>query len=801
MGNRFVKWMLIGSLGFAVAVIVTMAIALFWYQHTVAKSQPQTNGSTTVSGIRDTVEIIRDIHGVPHIFARNEPDLFFAMGYAMAQDRLWQMDLHRRIGAGRLAEILGQKALEVDRYFRTLSAAQKNRPLPPNLAFMVESFAAGINAFIENRNDRLPLEFKLLGYQPEPWSPHDYFSVYTLINWGLSIGWRVDLTAAEVLRKVKEEKFHEAFPTATETDLPIVSAIMQTPPDVFSATQSMVAAVERLTGFIPGPASNNWVIAGNRTDTGKPLLANDTHMALTNPSLWWEVHLVCPTIDAAGFAIAGLPSLPVGRNRDVAWGVTNVMVDDVDFYIEQLHPQNPLQYRYKDRWEDMRTRVEKIRVKGAEPLEIKVHLTRHGPVVASTESDAKIPGDKVVSARWAVFEVDVPARAAYLLLKAGDAAAVVAALEYWNAPGQNFVFADTHGTIGYWCSAAIPIRPRGNGLLPLPGWTGTDEWAGFIAFDKLPHTIDPQEGYIASANNPVTGSRYPHVIGTYWEPRDRISRIRAMIDAKPRLSIDDMKSIQTDVASPLAAELTAAMLRVLEEKPDRFPQPHIKDLLNQWDFQMSRDSSAAAMVETTYLKLLANIFQDELGADLYNRYIGLTIFAPRALRHILNSERSTWIDDTRKPKAETLADIIEKSMHQAFAYLQERLGPEVENWTWGHLHTLTFRHMLAERKPLQRLFGLGPYRISGSHLTVNKKQYDYTAPFAVKEGASQRMIVDLSSPETALHVLPTGQSGLLGNPHYKDQLNLYLDGQYHPSWLNRSDIDRHSEGTLVLKPG
>jgi len=800
VGNRFVKWLLIGSVGFAVIVVVAMAAAVLWYQHTVTASQPQINGSITATGIGDTIEIIRDIHGVPHIFARNEPDLFFAMGYAMAQDRLWQMDFFRRVGAGRLSEILGQEAIEVDRYFRSLSAACKNRPLPRDLAFMVDAFTAGINAYIEGQNDRLPLEFKLLGYRPEPWNPQDYFSVYTLINWGLSIGWRVDLIAAEVLRKVGEERFHAAFPTSTDTDLSIVSEVRHTLPNVFSPAQSALAAVTRLTGFSPGPASNNWVISAKRSNTGKPLLANDTHMALTNPSLWWEVHLVCPTIEAAGFAIPGLPSLPVGRNRHVAWGVTNVMVDDVDFYIEQLNPKNPLQYRYTDRWEDMRTQVERIGVKGADPVEFNVQLTRHGPVIASAESDAEIPADKVISARWTVYDVDVPARAAYLLLKSGDVAGVVAALAHWHAPGQNFVFADTGGTIGYWCSAAIPIRPRGNGLLPLPGWTGTNEWSGLIAFDQLPHIIDPVEGYIASANNPVAGGEYPHVIGTYWEPMDRISRIRHLLDTKPKMSVDDMVSMQSDVTPPLAVELTAAMLHILAERPDNFPDPRIRQILKKWDFQMNRDSSAAALVETTYLKLLANIFRDELGDELYARYIGLTIFAPRALRQILKSGRSAWLDDIKTPAAETLADSIEKSMHQAVKHLQERLGPAVEKWTWGHLHTLTFRHSLGERKPLNRLLDLGPYRTAGSHLTVNKKQYDYSAPFAVKEGVSQRMIVDLAAPETALHVLPTGQSGLLGNPHYQDQVDLYLDGRYHPSWLNRSDINRHAEAKLVLLP-
>jgi penicillin amidase len=800
MNGRIVKWVLTGLLSLAVILIVTIAAAVFWYQKTIRTSQPKVNGNIAVTGILDTVDLIRDIHGVPHIIARNEPDLFFGFGYAMAQDRLWQMDLYRRIGSGRLSEILGYEAIEVDRYFRTFSAVSTNRSLPQDLFFMVDSFAAGINAYIEGLEDRLPLEFKLLGYRPEPWLPEDYFSVYTLISWGLSIGWKVDLTAAEILRTVNEEMFQEAFPNATGSGLPFIGDIKQSLPQVFPPSQSMVKTVSRLTGFTPGPASNNWVISGSRTDTGKPLLANDTHMALTNPSVWWEVHLVCPTIDATGFAIAGLPGLPVGRNHHIAWGVTNIMLDDVDFYIEQLNPKNRLQYRYADKWEDMHTQVERIRVKNAEPVELEVRLTRHGPIMADNASEAGHPDDKVVSARWTVLDVETPARASYLLLKASNVAEVIEALAHWRAPGQNFVFADTSGTIGYWCSAAIPIRTRGNGLLPLPGWAGTDEWKGYIAFDELPHTIDPEKGYIATANNPATEGSVPLAIGSYWEPMDRISRIRHLIDEKPRLSVDDMMSMQNDITSPLAAELTAAMLDVLEKKPKNFQKTNIGDILKNWDFQMSSTSSAASIVEMTYLKLLENIFQDELGEDLYSRYVGLTIFAPRALRQILKSNHSAWLDDIRTPEVETLADAIEKSMHQTVTFLHDQFGPGIEKWSWGQLHTLTFHHILGDRKPLNRILDLGPYPAPGSHLTVNKKQYDYTAPFAVKEGVSQRMIVDLSALETAFHVLPTGQSGLIDNPHYADQVNLYLNGRYRPSWLNRADIDRHFEARLILTP-
>jgi penicillin amidase len=797
MQNRWVKWLGIGLLGLIGAAVLAAAGTFFWFQRTVSKSQPQISGTITVAGIHDLVEIIRDVHGIPHIYAQNEPDLFFAMGYAMAQDRLWQMEFYRRVGTGRLAEILGKEALEADRHFRTLAAGGRHRSLPDEAGILTDAFVAGINAYLERHRDRLPLEFKLLGFQPEPWQSDDVSAIYTLINWGLSLGWKVDLTAADILKKVGKDHFRDAFAPPAEAGRPIALEIDPIPTLDFSGVVATFSKVSRLTDFTPAPASNNWAISGTRSVTGKPLLANDTHMPLTNPSLWWEVHLVCPTIDAAGFAIPGLSGLPLGHNRHVAWGVTNVMVDDVDFYIERLNPQNPLQYRYEDHWEDMRSVRQTIRVKGAAPVDIDIRLTRHGPVIENGQFD---DSNQVVSARWAVNDLDLPARAAFRLLKAATVADVVETLKDWGAPGQNFVFADTNGSIGYWCCAAIPIRPRGNGLLPVPGWTDADEWAGYLPFEKRPHVIDPPDGYVASANNAVSDITFPDVIGTYWEPIDRISRIRELIADKPKLSVDDMTAIQTDVACPLAAELMPLMLSVMDQRFTAEPEAPTRDILAQWDYRMSAQSAAATIYETTYLHLLENIFRDELGPALYRRYIGLTVFAPRALRHILRTGRSVWLDDVDTPLTETLADVVEKSLRQALTDLRSRFGADVARWTWGRLHTLTFHHPLGERKPLDRLFDLGPYPTSGSHLTVDKKQYDYNRPFTVREGVSQRMIVDLAHPAVALHVLPTGESGLLGNAHNSDQIDLYLEGRYHPSWLTRSDIEHHAEATLALKP-
>jgi len=791
------KKLMITGFIFLALILVAAGTGVVWYQWTVSRSQPQISGSVIVVGIADEVEIIRDVFGVPHIYARNEPDLFFGMGYAMAQDRLWQMEVQRRLGLGRLSEIFGEGFVEVDRYFRTLSAGKKRIQIPQDLAFIPESFLAGINTYQQSRQDRLPLEFKLMGYQPESWELDDISAVFQILNWGLSIGWKVDPVAAQVLKKVGQEKFKEAFPAASgETPL-IVSEEIQDMSGEMQVISRVFQAMQQWTSFSPSAASNNWVVSGPKSVSGKPILANDTHMGLSNPSLWWEVHLVCPSMNVAGFAIPGLPSIPVGHNRHVAWGVTNVMVDDVDFYREKLNPANPRQYWYQDHWQDMASSVQTIGIKGQEPLKIEILRTRHGPIISGGTPGGQT---QVLAARWAVNEFDEPLRASYLQMKVRDINDMVHALQYWQSPGQNFVFADTSGHIGYWCCAAIPIRAKGSGLLPMPGWNGEYEWKGYVPFEQKPHAIDPDEGFIASANNKVSANTYAYTLSGYWEPIDRIQRIRRLINAKNKLSVADMQQMHMDVFCPLAAEITPEIIRVVRE---RFPASRTRKLrmiLEDWDHQMSADSIAACIFEVTYRRMFENIFKDELGSPLFDRYLELTIFPPRALRQIMKTKSSAWIDNVKTVATENLEDIVEKSLHQALEELRNSLGEDMDRWTWGRLHTLTFEHVMARKKPLDRIFNLGPFPVPGSHLTLNKQQYNYVEPYLVKDGVSQRMIVDLSAPEAALHVLPTGESGLLGNAHNDDQIDLYLNGKYHPAWMARGDVESNAEATLVLVP-
>ncbi|KPJ77561.1 MAG: hypothetical protein AMJ54_07560 [Deltaproteobacteria bacterium SG8_13] len=794
--TKWKKWLLLAAASIAAAGVLTVAAGVLWFHRAVSTSQPMISGTAAVSGLVQSVEIIRDEYGVPHITAANEPDLYFGMGYAMAQDRLWQMEFMRRLGQGRLAEILGADLLPVDRFFRTLSAGTNLEPRGDPYAFATAAFSRGINAFLQQQ-ENLPLEFRLLGYRPEPWTDSDYIAVLRVMNWGLSFGWKADLTAARMLETVGEEKLKDAFPHYPSDAPLIVTPDIRYPKSVIEPVAEQIRKVSAWLGPWGAAASNNWVISGQRSVSGKPVLANDTHLELSNPSAWWEVHLTCPTLDAAGFSIPGLPGLAVGHNRHAAWGVTTVMADDVDFYIERIDPSNPRRYWRANRWETMHSVKETIRIKGEAPVVLDILFTHHGPVFSAFE---KRLDEQTLSVRWTGREVIQTVAAVHRIAQAKNITDIVTALRDWHMPGQNFVFADTEGNIGYWCSATIPVRNHPFGLLPVPGWLGDYEWGGWIPFDQRPHEINPSRGFIASANNRVAGSGYPFHIGTYWEPQDRIARIHQLLDTGKKLSPSHFKQMQSDVTCLLASELTPLLTAAVEKRDWDEGDRQAVGLLANWDYRMNRESPAACLFETVYHRLLQNIFGDDLEATLFDDYMKSVVFPPRALRHIIRSGDSAWIDDIRTKPVEALDDIIDRSLRQALDDLRRNVGAEPSAWRWGRRHTLTFEHVLGKKKPLDRLFAIGPFPVGGNHLTVNKSMYHYADPFAAYHGASQRMIVDLASPQTAWHVLPTGQSGLLGNAHHQDQVELYLNGEYRQMRLNRADVEAHAQGKLLLVP-
>ena len=526
--------------------------------------------------------------------------------------------------------------VETDRFFRLLTAGGLNKEAPVEFGFVLTSFADGVNAYLTNQRDRLPLEFKLLRFEPGPWEPEDYLAILKVVNWGLSVGWSTDQTAAKILEKVGEEKFREVFPVypgSSPIMIPKEGAISSTfPNSLRNALSSMEKRVD-----LPSPAaSNNWVVSGMKSVSGKPILANDPHLTLTNPSFWWEAHIVCPTINVSGYGIAGVPGIPMGHNQHIAWGVTNVMVDDVDFFIEKINPDNPRQYLYKGKWEDMKVIEETIGVKGKEPVKSEILLTRHGPILKKLSEGAE---PKAIAVKWAFTEGLQPAKAAYLLTKAKDISDVKNALQYWELPSQNFVFADTNGNIGYWCCATVPVRSKGDGFLPVPGWTGDYEWQGYLPFEERPHIINPEEGFFATANNKIDIENYPQFISHYYEPVDRITRIRRLLTAKEKLTVEDIKQMHQDVYCVLAAELTPKIMQVLEERSSNADAQRVQKTLSQWNFKMEADSVGACLFEMTYRNMMENIFKDELGEELFRKYLETTVFPPRAIRSLVRD----WI--------------------------------------------------------------------------------------------------------------------------------------------------------------
>lgn len=787
------RWIWVSAVVIVGVLAVLSAGGYLWLQWRIGRGMPRMSGELRVKGLLDDVEIIRDDWGVPHVYARNERDLYFAFGYAMAQDRLWQMDFLRRLGKGELSEIFGKKFVSADRYFRTIDAAGVDTTVSEEVAPLMEAFASGVNALIESSSGRLPIEFALIGYRPAPWTKEDYIAVLKVVNWSLSSGWRADMTARRILDRVGEERLREAFP-GWPGDAPIVTKGKALGGSVRDMTMDVMAALEGLLPMGGAGASNNWVVSGARSVSGKPLLANDPHVSLTNPSFWWEVHLICPGIDVAGFVVTGVPGIPVGHTGSTAWGVTNVMTDDVDFYIEKINPNNPRQYLVNGIWKDMKAIKTTIAVKGEGAVEEEILLTRHGPVIE------RLDAETAVSARWAFSERRQPADPGYRLLKAKDIQGIAKALQQWELPGQNFVFADSGGGIGYWCCAPVIARSKGDGLLPMPGWTDEYEWKGYVPHEEKPHSMNPPEGVIFTANNRLAPEGYPHPITNYWEPPDRSLRLRELLGSKDKFTPSDFMAFQNDILAVKAKRIKNLMMKALD---DAFPADKasaLKGILSRWDDRMEKESPGAAFFEAAFVHLLEAIFRDELGDDLYAAYLKTVSFPARAVWAMAGADSCLFCDDVSTPKRETFKDAIVRALQGAVLELEGRMGSDVTRWKWGDIHSLTFEHPMGKKRPLNLIFNLGPYPVEGNPLTVNKKQYPYDNPYACNHGVSLRMIVDLGNPEGAYHIIPTGQSGHIKSAHHADQVSLYLSGRYRTAPYTRTEVERRKESVLILRP-
>lgn len=769
------------------------------------------------AGVEKEVEIYRDGYGVPHIIARTPDDLFFAQGYVHAQDRLWQMDMTRRGVSGKLSEILGPDYVDIDRFALTVgfyrAAGESYDHLVDETKKVLAAYARGVNAFIEDNRRRLPLEFTLIGYRPALWDPLDTLAIGKYMAWYLGGNMNTEILLSALIAHVGEEMASELFPEYPAGG-PVIAPGRPAAGSAGAFTSRDVPALVKLaglgdlSGLAPRTAdigSNNWVVSGSRTGHGAALLANDMHLGMGLPNIWYANHLILEgEFNVTGVMFTGVPGVIAGCNEHIAWGFTNTGPDVQDLYLISLNPDNPHQYRYLDRWEDARVLREQIRVKGeAEPREAEVLITRHGPVISAAAGLAQ-----PLALRWTALEPTGEAEAVLHLARARNWEQFLAALEHFMAPTQNIVYADRSGNIGFRANGLIPIRKNGRGLLPVDGSTDEFAWESYIPWAELPTLFNPPEGIIVTANHRVVDESYPYFITSEWATPYRALGIWRELDGRERLTLEDMARAQTsfyNTHAEMVAPLLVDVLRLLPSLDDL--EERALQLLYLYSCEPADDvdSPGAAIFHAVYMKLLELTFADEISRglseedarDLYERLLKARL-ATGALDRMLLAGESGWFNNVGTPHRETRDDIIAASFQEALAGLKEKLGPDPDEWRWGALHTITFSHDLGSVQALARIYNRGPFPVGGSAMTPAAMSYPLLAPFGVTHSAPWRFMVDLHD-HAIRDVLSTGISGHPFSPHYDDQMPLWLAGEYKSMPFTVEEC-RALPRKLVLRP-
>jgi penicillin amidase len=763
---------------------ITMDILASWRQAYFQSKLPNLPGerAEVVGAVRASVRIQRDTWGIAHLTAESEADLFFGLGYVMAQERLWQLDYQRRLVRGELAELFGRDYLPSDREMRTLGIArwgeQAWETASGDVRATLEALTAGINQGTATVGDKLPVEFEILDYQPRPWTPADSIALWKHRWWTL-IG-RIDLL---LLNQVAQRRL---------------------PPDLLRAFQTVELADETIVpegarGQGPGvrdgaggggaldEGSNNWVVAGSHTTTGGPVLGSDPHNVFHAPSQWVEAQVTCPSFDAAGAFYLGTPVLYLGRSRSCAWGVTNHMISVRDLYQEETSPTQPGRYRAGNAWQPFTIDRQSIRIAGQPDETLEIRHTVRGPVVNHLLPDVGEPLPPL-SLRCVAAEVPSGFDASLGILRARDAGDVLAALRQWPCPPLNFVYADTEGHIGYHAAGWVPKRQNAGYALRQAN-EPADAWDGYWSFDDLPNVANPDRGWVATANNvPWTRSAW-YLQSGGWSDGYRHRRIRERLTAKNQLTPEEIAAVHGDAYNIRARDLVPALLQVVEGIDHPLGQAAAR-ALGAWNFESSVDSVGASIWATFWFGWCHSLARARFPAGLVD---AAALKVGEVGRRLLLGESLGWF-----PSGEPEAEI-----RRAFATALDQLaawgGTNVASWQWGKLHQVTQPHPMASLPGLARLFNSGPAPTSGGQ-TVRAASYGFTPPFDVTGGSTYRFVADLSQPDQLRSVQTIGQSGQLASPHYRDQFQLWVADDYHPFWMSETDVVAHMESETVISP-
>ena len=785
------------------------------YAWVVLRPLAQRRGDLHLPGLLAPVEILRDRWGIPHIYAASADDLWFAQGVSHAQDRLWQMELSRRVAQGRLAELFGPQGLEADRLSRTIgflrSAARELETLSPQTAAALQRYTEGVNATIAHIGQRLPAEFTLLRFTPAAWTPLDSLACARVFAWSLSGNWESELLRTALLSQLGPERtadLEPEYPPGAPLVTPAASEGLQQVAGLLLSQYDLLRSWFG-AGAQPGVGSNAWAVDGKHAASGKPLLASDPHLATQMPCPWYENHLEVQ--DAAGLRLSGasLPGLPGifhGHNAFVAWGLTNAPVDTQDLYVEERHPEHPHLFRFQARWEEAQVLAQTIRVRGQEEaVNLDIVSTRHGPLInallPANERDAQPP----LALRWTGHEPGGFVEALLGMNHAQTWADFQTATRQWTAPVQNVVFADRHDTIASLMIGLAPLRDQGLGLVPAPGWTGTHEWTGWAPREALPQVANPAAGYVVSANHKLVGDDYPFFLTLEWADGFRARRIAEVLRSKPRHTRRDFEVLQNDLLSLPAQQIVSYFSMLTPENP--WERTALRQLV-EWNYRTDRDSAGAAIFALCHVYLLQKVFGDKLGAA-FPAYLGqarhalfpLTPFLGRAshrLLQLLDQPDAYWYAAGARPR--TRDELLQETLTAAVKTLLETVGDNPRQWQWGRFHQVVFRHPLGETR-LGWLFSRGPYAVDGDGSTVAQSAFPLKTPLSfVTVASAYRQIIDLDDFDRSVTILNTGQSGQPGNPHYADQIEPWREGEYHPMAWSRAKVEEVAEERLQLTP-
>lgn len=802
-------WKLLRWTAIVVAGLLA-ALALVFYG-LARRAWPEVDGRLAVAGLQAPVEIVRVEPGVPHLYARNAHDLFFAQGYVHAQDRLWQMELNLFVGRGEVAALFGEGGLEIDKVIRTFGLAQAAerdwQALSPATRALLTAYADGVNAFLSTHQGRLPIEFTLLGATPRKWTAIDSLTWGKLMALNLSLNHAFEILRGHLIAKLGE-------PVARRLLSPYpASAPVIVPPGVNGygvpagerAVGSTVAALPAFGRIANWGAtawgSNGWVVAGSRTASGKPLLANDTHLGLQMPSVWYQVGLHGGGYDAVGFSFPGMPFLEIGHNQRIAWGITNLCADVQDLYLEKLDDSKaPRRYEFQGAWRDLLLRREEIAVKGKPNFVLEVRETLHGPII--NDAIVELKGSPPVALRWPALTGGRLIDALAALNQAQDWQAFHRALADWDTPSVNFVYADVDGHIAYQSTGRIPVRAAGHqGLLPVPGWDGRSEWQGFIPYEEMPKLVDPAAGFIVTANNKVVSDDYPHYLAYDMADPYRAERLTALLSTAHGLTRDGLRSIQAETLGRPAQAIRPYLLAVPPAGPR---EAKALDEVRRWNLRYEPESVGAMVYEVWYWYLIGDVLRDELGPDVLKEYRTVGMSQVPSIADLLTRPNDPLFDDRRTPKVERRDDIVRRSLTRAVAWLTTYHGDDPAKWTYGTIHSVTFVHSplgASGIAPLEYLFNSATYPARGTAFTVDAAVSDQTKPFGVNFGSSQRMIVDLADLEGSTWVNSTGQNAQVFHRHREDQIPKWEAIEDYPMLFSETTVRAHPEAQLTLVPG